>query len=324
MKQAEPLSQNQPAEDTSGGFTSAGGPSGYAGKNGWESMTHTWTFDGDTGRPRPWSLARDSWQTLDFIFLRSQDQSQAWDWFVSPPASKNHVRPEKGAMSATKARINRYVVSANHAAGAGLGTVVVAAGSVAIPSESFGEIVYQDLSISLEVPSLSTGVTTRVNIGDLGWIQFGGWQQSMQVAAGGSGTSSSPGPNKIKLFVDEGKSKKGNVGPVSRFSEGDEIGVPGPLKGWGDFSTGSTGGNFNAQDGPVSGYIGWGYLSEAGVQGFGWLSLTWDGSLLEIDGYAYETDYQTTIEAGAIPGPGALGLLSLAAGASGLRRKRAM
>ena len=228
-------------------------------------------------------------------------------------------------MSATKSRINRYVVSANHAAGAGLGTVVVAAGSVAIPSEGFADIVYQDLSISLEVPEW-TGVTTRVNIGDLGWIQFGGYQQNVQVAAGGSGTSSSPGPNKIQLFVDEPKSKKGNVGPVSRFSEGDKIGGPGNgfLKGWGDFSSGTTGGNFNAQDGPVSGYIGWGYISEAGVDGYGWLSLSWDGSLLEIDGYAYETEFQTPIEAGAIPGPGALGLLGLAAGASGLRRKRAM
>ncbi len=36
--------------DTSGGFTSAGGPSGYAGANGWEQMTHTWTFDGDPGQ----------------------------------------------------------------------------------------------------------------------------------------------------------------------------------------------------------------------------------------------------------------------------------
>jgi hypothetical protein len=226
-------------------------------------------------------------------------------------------------MSATKTRIDRYAVSASRATSAGLGTVVVAAGAVAIPSEGFAEIVYQDLAISLEVPEW-TGVSTRVNIGDLGWIQFGGYQGNVQVFAGGSGTSSSPGPNKIQLFVDQGKSKKDIVGPVSRFSEGDEIGVPGYLKGWADFSGGSTGGNFNAQDGPVSGYIGWGYLSESGVQGFGWLSLAWDGSLLEIDGYAYETDYQTTIEAGAIPGPGALGLLGLAAGASGLRRKRAV
>ena len=226
-------------------------------------------------------------------------------------------------MSTSKTRIDRYTLSASQATSAGLGTVVVAAGAVAISSEGFAEIVYQDLAISLEVPSLSTGVTTRVNIGDLGWIQFGGWLQSMQVGAGGSGTSSSPGSNKIKLFVDEGKSKKGNVGPVSRFSDGDEIGVSGTLKPWGDFST-VIGGNFNVQDGPVSGYIGWGYLSQGSVQGFGWLSLAWDGSLLEIDGYAYETDYQTTIEAGAIPGPGALGLLGLAAGASGLRRKRAV
>ena len=224
-------------------------------------------------------------------------------------------------MSTRKTRIDRYAVSASRATSAGLGTVVVAAGAIAIPSEGFAEIVYQDLAISLEVPEW-TGVSTRVNIGDLGWIQFGGYQSNVQVFAGGSGTSSSPGPDRIKLFVDEGKSKKGNVGPVSRFSQGDEIGVPGPIKAWGDFSTGSTGGNFNAQDGPVSGYIGWGYLSEGGVQGFGWLSLTWDGALLEIDGYAYETDYQTTIEAGAIPGPGAIGLLGLAAGASGLRRKR--
>ena len=228
-------------------------------------------------------------------------------------------------MAFPKTRIDRYASTASHAATASLGTAVVAAGSVAIVSESSADIVYQDLAISLEVPLL-TGVTTRVDIGDLGWIEFGGYQQNMQVGAGGSGTSSSPGPNKIKLFVDEPKSKKGNVGPVSRFSEGDEIGGPGNgfLKGWGDFSSGSTGGNFNAADGPVSGYIGWSYLSEAGVGGYGWLSVSWNGSLLEIDGYAYETELQTPIEAGAIPGPGAIGLLGLAAGASGLRRKRTL
>ena len=48
----------------------------------------------------------------------------------------------------------------------------------------------------------------------------------------------------------------------------------------------------------------------------------WDGSFLTIDGYAIETEAGTAIEAGAIPGPGAMGLLGLAAGASGLRRKR--
>ena len=89
------------------------------------------------------------------------------------------------------------------------------------------------------------------------------------------------------------------------------------------FSSGTYGGNFNAGDGPVSGYIGWGYTSDDGV-GHGWLSVSWDGALLEIDGYAYETELYTPIVAGAIPGPGALGLLGLAAGASGLRRKRTM
>lgn len=59
---------------------------------------------------------------------------------------------------------------------------------------------------------------------------------------------------------------------------------------------------------------------------FGWLDLSWDAELKEltIHGYAYNTD--GTILAGEMPTstpvPGAGGLLALAAGAAGLRRRR--
>ena len=75
-------------------------------------------------------------------------------------------------------------------------------------------------------------------------------------------------------------------------------------------------------EGTQSGFIGFGINNSGNGIQFGWISVTWDGTLLTIDGYAYETEVQTAIEAGAIPGPGAMGLFGLAAGAAGIRRKR--
>ena len=79
----------------------------------------------------------------------------------------------------------------------------------------------------------------------------------------------------------------------------------------------------------VSGYMGFAFFNDALAGGdggttpnYGWVSMSWDGAYLTIDGYAIETDVGTAIQAGAIPAPGAIGLLGLAAGAAGVRRKR--
>ena len=56
---------------------------------------------------------------------------------------------------------------------------------------------------------------------------------------------------------------------------------------------------------------------------YGWIDISWSNSgMLTIHGYAYSDVLDATIHAGDIPAPGALGLLGLAVGASGIRRKR--
>ena len=79
----------------------------------------------------------------------------------------------------------------------------------------------------------------------------------------------------------------------------------------------------------VQGFVG--FRVENGDDfNYGWLDITFTGSELIVGGYAYETDVNTAIIAGAtegsgpvVPGaPTAVGLMGLAAGASGIRRKR--
>ena len=56
---------------------------------------------------------------------------------------------------------------------------------------------------------------------------------------------------------------------------------------------------------------------------YGWIDISWsnDGTLT-IHGYAYNNVLDGSIHVGDVPAPGALGLIGLAAGASGIRRKR--
>lgn len=129
-----------------------------------------------------------------------------------------------------------------------------------------------------------------------------------------------------------GKSKSGNL---ARFQAGDliqlDLGIQLAGKGVGSLGSSKSGGkgtgNFVVMNGETeSGYLGFTF-ENLGVNGvpslnYGWVSVSWDGTYLSIDGYAYETDADTGIVAGAIPAPGAIGLLGLAAGAAGIRRKR--
>ena len=129
-----------------------------------------------------------------------------------------------------------------------------------------------------------------------------------------------------------GKSKSG---ALARFQAGDliqsDLGLSFGKEGIGSAGKSSKGGENSGKgnfvfDGNVqSGYIGFGFANSGfnvGDVNYGWLSVSWDGTFLSVDGYAYETDANTGITAGAIPAPGAIGLLSLAAGAAGIRRKR--
>ncbi len=54
---------------------------------------------------------------------------------------------------------------------------------------------------------------------------------------------------------------------------------------------------------------------------YGWVAVSVGVGELTVDGWAYD-DTGTSIAAGQIPAPGAIGLLGLAAGAAGKRRKR--
>ena len=69
-------------------------------------------------------------------------------------------------------------------------------------------------------------------------------------------------------------------------------------------------------------YLGIAFEAAPGVMNYGWVEINWDGlNALEVVRWAYEDD-GSAIEAGVVPAPGAVGLLALAAGAAGVRRKR--
>ena len=70
-----------------------------------------------------------------------------------------------------------------------------------------------------------------------------------------------------------------------------------------------------------SGYIGFNQDIGNGQSIYGWVELKRTMDELEVVGWAFD-DSGEMIDAGQIPSPGALGLLGLAAGASGIRRKR--
>ena len=88
-------------------------------------------------------------------------------------------------------------------------------------------------------------------------------------------------------------------------------------------------GNWDALDGDDRGFLGI-EIGTGGDVNYGWIDVTWTGSQAIIHGYAWESDTNTAINAGqttsgaaAVPGaPTAVGLIGLAAGAAGIRRRR--
>ena len=70
------------------------------------------------------------------------------------------------------------------------------------------------------------------------------------------------------------------------------------------------------------GYFGVKFQNSSNNYRYGWIDVQRDSNdTLTINGWAYE-DSGEMINAGEIPAPGAIGLLALAGGASGIRRKR--
>jgi hypothetical protein len=228
-------------------------------------------------------------------------------------------------MSSFKQRIDRYVSAVT------LPAIAVGGGGVAFTNIAEADIVYESVSLTFGGPLNGPDFNTL----DMG---FG----SIKFLAGTNSTGpeafmGAKGNNEIALLVNgSGKS-------LSNFSAGESIslvksnkpafvGVGAKVgttgsKGKGSGKTVSKGAWALGSEDSVSGYMGFAFFNNDGfgegvTPNYGWVSMSWDGAYLTIDGYAIETDVGTAIQAGAIPAPGAIGLLGLAAGAAGMRRKR--
>ena len=226
-------------------------------------------------------------------------------------------------MNRTASRLDRYVTAVTI-------PTMAAVGGIAAPVEvACAEIVYQGISLTV---GGSGPASATFQVGTYGTFNvFAG-----STASGGRSFGiSNSSKDKVRVMNDRvvgESSKKGTTNYMHRWAAGEMVQIESknqdvPLlfgkTGIGSLSNASgIYGNFaTGGEGPQSGFIGFGINSGNGIQ-FGWISVIWDGTLLTIDGYAYETEVQTAIEAGAIPAPGAMGLFSLAAGAAGMRRKR--
>ena len=139
------------------------------------------------------------------------------------------------------------------------------------------------------------------------WMQYNG----MRVGGGmnalilGDGSFASP------LAVGE------QIGGSGSFEASMELGLFFSFSSMGSYSRSSFGFQRNGTS-----YLGIAFEAVPGVMNYGWVEINWDGlNALEVVRWAYEDD-GSAIEAGVVPAPGAVGLLALAAGAAGVRRKR--
>lgn len=226
-------------------------------------------------------------------------------------------------MPARPLRLERYVSLAS------LPTIAAMTGLAGTNGEATAEIVHEAVSITAGGPGIDSA---SLLIGSLGMVNLvagtnpsgpgmvfaievgktrSGAATGLGLFNGNAGTASKPVPN----------------GKLARFAAGDAIMAASNLAtfvlGVGAKSNPAGGyapeGYFLTNgEGPQAGYVG--FVSDGG--NYGWISVQWDGSFVTVDGYAYETEANTAIAAGAVPAPGAVGLLALAAGAAGLRRKR--
>lgn len=208
---------------------------------------------------------------------------------------------------------------------------LAAAGGMAVSEIASADIVYEEVSLSINDGSATL---------DMGFaaFRFSGFNaDSGEFTGGGFGVK---GSEQLQIIGSQGKGSSG-IPKVRRFNDGQQIDA-GPTS-WLSDALGAASINFqtkkggsanlgfgnwlNKTDEPVSGYMGFAFVgSSAGDDlppaTYGWISLAWDGATLTIDGYAYESEAGVGIRAGTVPAPGAIGLLGLAAGAAGLRRKR--
>ena len=233
-------------------------------------------------------------------------------------------------MSVSTQRLNRYTSLAT------LPAVAMAGGLASMTGTAEADIVYQATAFTLGGPGSEPFVGTL----DMGFTTIGFVAGSN--AKGPEALFSAKGNSNLAVI---GNKQKGVGGSKSdslliNFQAGELIPRGSSkflMEGLGVFSkNGSTkkGGSVSSSRGEwgldgaesVSGYLGFAFFNDGVGEelqpNYGWISLAWDGAYLTIDGYAIETDAGVGIEAGAVPAPGVIGLLGLAAGAAGMRRKR--
>ncbi len=207
---------------------------------------------------------------------------------------------------------------------------MAAAGGMAVTEIATADIVYQSVSLAIGGEVGTGGL-------DMGFASVDFSAGTLPGLGAGMGIK---GSEQLQIIAGFSKGSAG-LPKATRFVDGEGIGA-GPEK-WVSSALGAAsfqvktkkGSSFsvnagewnNADAEPVSGYMGFAFLgSSVGEDSsppiYGWISLAWDGATLTIDGYAYEDEAGVGIAAGAIPAPGAIGLLGLAAGAAGMRRKR--
>ena len=211
---------------------------------------------------------------------------------------------------------------------------VAALPACAIGSAAVGDIVYTELNTSIfgdETASFTmAGASVRLwafntvsTYGGFSLIEF----NMLTAIVGGGG-----------IALNGGLSYLGSSPEAQGFAAGEEIGAGASFGGsnsnanlaatynYKSFSYNS-GGDWAAESRLFLGVE----LANGSDVNYGWIDVSWSGlNGAVIHGYAYETDVNTAIIAGAtegsgpvVPGaPTAVGLVGLAAGAAGIRRKR--
>lgn len=207
--------------------------------------------------------------------------------------------------------------------------------TVVAPSAT-GEIIYNDLSVSVSanhfgrVNLLTGGHTTGLGVdGGAGSASFSFRWYSFRTTVYGS----SPAQFYYRAVDrwDIGGGLDQRIGPpddVAAMNANQQIDGDGSwtsanrLKSilFTQFGYSFTGRSYGLWDFNTSAYVGFQFNIE-GEARYAWAELTITGYALELSGYAYD-DAGNPIQAGQIPAPGGIGLLALAAGAGGIRRRR--
>ena len=227
-------------------------------------------------------------------------------------------------MSVSTQRLSRYTSLAT------LPAVAMTGGLASVTSTVQADIVYQSVSLTFGGPLTGPDFNT-LDMG-FGSIKFlagtnsAGSQAAFVAKGNGDIALMANGSSKKLRNFSDGESISVKSNKAALFGLGAKVGTTGS-KGKGSGKTVSKGEWAPGAEDSVSGYMGFAFFNYDGLgkgttPNYGWVSMSWDGAYLTIDGYAIETDAGTAIQAGAIPAPGAIGLLGLAAGAAGMRRKR--